>query len=72
MPRNINTKGMAITNRGFITLSLYRLLIPVDFGRGRGVKTGKPFGMKPEPKSMPMLNSCGPVFYLLRAFKTEA
>ena len=43
----------------------------MDLGRGRGVKPGKPFGLK--PKSMPPIECAGaPVFYLLRAVKTKA
>jgi hypothetical protein len=67
MPRITSPKGIAINNRGFITLSFLRLLIAFGYwkregGQNRGIRSLS----KPEPKSMPPLE-CGPAFYLLRA-----
>src|SRR4030095_3986892 len=67
MPRITSPKGLAINNRGFITLSFLRLLIAFGYWkRGRGSEPGIRSLSKPEPKSMPPLE-CGPAFYLLRA-----
>src|SRR4029077_6655687 len=66
MPTITNPKGIAIINRGFITLSFFRLLIACGYWKREGVRTGDTFAVKPEPKSMPPLE-CGPAVYLLRA-----
>jgi len=56
MPKITKPKGMATINSGFITPSfiIQALQSLWIFGRGRGVKTGKLFGVEPTPKFMPL------------------
>jgi hypothetical protein len=59
-------------NTGFITPSFTAGERPVDIGRGRGVKTGKPFGSSGTEIHATTKQVGGPGFYLLRAIKTKA
>src|SRR5215472_3621093 len=58
------------SKKNHLALLKYRHAVAYGFRKREGVKTRKPFGLK--PKSMPPLNAGGPVFYLLRAIKTRA
>src|SRR4029077_12208292 len=56
MPRMTSPSGMAIINRGFITLSFFRLLIAFGYWKREGGQKRDTFAVKPEPKSMPPLS----------------
>jgi hypothetical protein len=55
MPTITNTKGIAIINRGFMTLSFLKALDSLWILEEGGVRTGDTFAAKPEPKLMPPL-----------------